>query len=81
MPITVAKVPEEVESRAQAFVNVREAELGRQYIPIDGDDAQKAWWSIAAGLETGEFKRAVLAELVARGYLMQSDAELLLAKS
>jgi hypothetical protein len=63
------------EARAQAFVDEKEAELSKHYV-IDGEDAQHAWRVIVEALPADALL-AVVAELVARGYLDEKDAEIL----
>jgi len=57
------------EESVNAFVDEREEELGRRYLAVDGPEAQDAWHAIVDELPSGEFKTAVVEELVARGYL------------
>lgn len=57
------------EESVNAFVDEREAVLGRKYITVDGPEAQGEWRAIVAELPSGKFKAAVVEELVARGYL------------
>jgi hypothetical protein len=65
-----------VEAQAQVFVDEKEAELSKRYT-IDGEDAQRAWQDIVKALPADAFMLAVVAELAARGYLDEKDAEIL----